>query len=55
MDIEKMAEIPCDKCGFKLGLREFDLPEIAAGVWGTINCPKCQNYMNPSIQTFYDL
>lgn len=46
---DKLIDIKCD-CGFNLGIREFDLDEIAAGVWGTIPCPKCNIRLNPKIQ-----
>ena len=50
---EMIIEIPC-VCSFRLGIRAFDMDEIAAGVWGTINCPACGKRLNPTIQEVYD-
>jgi hypothetical protein len=50
---EKMWTFPCEKCGFVLGIENKNIDEVAAGVWGTINCPNCGGYMNPIIQKTY--
>lgn len=50
---ENVIEIPC-LCGFNLAIREFDMDEIAAGVWGSIFCPKCKAYLNPKIKEIYN-
>lgn len=41
-------------CGFILLIREFDLDEISAGVWGTIKCLKCETRLNKKIQEVYE-
>lgn len=38
------------KCGFKLGLNDEHVEEMAAGVWGCILCPKCNFELNDKIQ-----
>lgn len=49
MTEEPMVVVVCD-CGFRLGIRTHDIPEIAAGVWGTIPCPQCRKRMNDKIK-----
>ncbi len=44
-----MKTIICE-CGFRLGIFEENLDEIAAGVWGTISCPECKAMLNDDIK-----
>jgi hypothetical protein len=44
-----MKTIVCD-CGFRLGIKEENLEEIQAGVWGNIPCPKCTKRLNDKIK-----
>lgn len=53
-NIKKIVTVNC-KCGFKLGIRYNDLEEIAAGVWGTIPCPKCKTRLNDKIKGIAEL
>lgn len=46
---EDMVVVVCD-CGFRLGIKKFDLDEITAGVWGTIPCPRCKARLNDKIK-----
>lgn len=46
---DALLAVVCD-CGFRLGIRQHDLGEIAAGVWGTIPCPRCKARLNDKIQ-----
>lgn len=48
MNKTKMIVVKCD-CGFRVGIFPKDIDEIAAGVWGTINCPQCQRRLNDKI------
>jgi len=51
---QKMWKIPCDKCNFILEIRDENIDEISAGVWGTIPCSKCGNRLNPKIKEVYE-
>ena len=46
--MKNMVVVKCD-CGFRLGIQAKDVEEIAAGVWGTIPCPKCKARLNDKI------
>jgi hypothetical protein len=37
-------------CGYNLGVHKQDISEIAAGVWGPINCPECNKRLNEKIK-----
>ena len=41
-------------CGFKLGIFDYQLEEMASGTWGTIPCPKCQEPLNNKIIELYE-
>lgn len=45
----KIVKVLCE-CGFKTAIYSRDLEEIAAGVWGTINCHACSRRLNKKIQ-----
>ena len=51
--MDNIVTIPC-KCGFKLGVREFDLDEMSAGVWGPIRCPSCASRLNDEIKKIFN-
>jgi hypothetical protein len=50
LDRKRGVVIPCDGCGFRLLIPDEHMDEIAAGVWGTIPCPKCKASLNNKIK-----